>query len=146
MWCRFWKISYDWLNRGEFTGREPIAVITLNLKVSLRRPPNPSENPLAGPFQITWQIPPKGLPWVLGGYPGIWSHRRVYSGGSYLLLNSIYVCYVSSSVRQIGSWLGEISFLQPFDRRNSTSVVLGAPKSAALVPPKSLLWWFLCNA
>ena len=50
------------------------------------------------------------------------SHRRVYSGGSYLLLNS----GVAVSVRplrytRLGA-ISELSRLQPFDRRNSTSV------------------------
>ena len=70
--------------------------------------------------------------------PGLWSHRRVYSGGSYLLLNSIYVRPLRTSGRD-GCYLRAISFLQPFDTRNSIRWVLGAPKSAALVPPRENL-------
>ena len=71
------------------------------------------------------------------------SHRRVYSGGSYPLLNPIVSVTLRKSVRpkvmvHIGV-LRKCAFLQPFDRRNSVRWVLGAPKSAALVPPRENL-------
>ena len=54
------------------------------------------------------------------------SHRRVYSGGSYPMLNPIVsVRYVRPYAKlDIIVALGGTAILQPFDRRNSISVVL----------------------
>ena len=68
----------------------------------------------------------------------LWSHRSLLPVVTISsLIRSMFARYTKMGT---GAYHFRSAFLQPFDRRNSTSVVLGAPQSAALVPPRKLVF------